>query len=51
MRCEREVERGTLRRRVGLLSLLKASIEMGKLVRDWRFWCEAIAVKAKERAS
>jgi len=31
-----------------LLSLLKARIEISKLVRDWRFWCEAIAKAAGE---
>lgn len=29
-----------------MLSLLKAKIEISKLVRDWRFWCESIAEAA-----
>jgi len=31
-----------------LLSLLKARIEISKIIRDWRFWCEAIAKAAGE---
>lgn len=31
-----------------MLSLLKARLELGKLARDWRFWCEGIAKAAKE---
>lgn len=31
-----------------MLSLLKARIEISKLVRDWRFWCQAIAKAAED---
>ena len=31
-----------------MLSLLKVRIEISKLVRDWRFWCEAIAKAAED---
>ena len=36
----------SLRRLWGLLSLLRVKVEMSRLVRDWRFWCEAIAEAA-----